>query len=141
MDVLASWAPLLLDATLKASVLLGAALLTVRLLGGSQSARQRLRLVSVALAGTVLLVPLATLLPSWSVPLLPDLTAQMAPPSPVRMEGKAEAPRRSVWRSAQLQDGRLGATATPLGTATRPGSTACSCAPAAASRRMSRPSG
>ena len=114
MDVLASWAPLLLDATLKASVLLGAALLTARLLRGTQTARQRLRLVSVALAGTVLLVPLATLLPSWSVPLLPDLTAQMAPPAPVQIEGVGGAPRRAMWRSAQLQDGRLGATATPL---------------------------
>ncbi len=121
MELLATaWAPLLLDATLKASVLLGAALLAARLLRGSQPARQRLRLVSVALAGTVLLVPLAALLPSWSVPLLPDLTAQTTPAASVQVERQAEAPRRAVWRSAHLRDGRLGATATPLAAAPQP---------------------
>jgi HEAT repeat protein/beta-lactamase regulating signal transducer with metallopeptidase domain len=85
----AGWTPLLADAVVKATALLGAAWF-VSLLFRRSSAAMRHLVWTVALVGSLALPLLRPIVPRWPVPLLPEAVVQAVPPI-----ATSEVPARS----------------------------------------------
>ncbi len=130
-------AAVMLDTTLKATVLLVLAIVVTHALRGAR-ASVRLRLLMVSLLGAVALVPLAALLPSWSFPLAPDPLAGWASRSqlveaaeitpaasaaaastfsgPQRLVSAAQPPSKPLVRTAApVERSNPGRSGSPLG--------------------------
>ena len=116
LGVLAPLAPLLVDATLKGTLLLGIAALLTRLMH-RRSAASRHFVWSLAVGGLLLLLPLSALLPALRVELLPALAVNAVTARPAAAAHAAAEPRPA--RVTAIEQEWLDVAAPPEPTSSR----------------------